>query len=69
MAQRHVLDALGDPCVILLHQPHLAQVVFAVGIKTRADENQLWFVRLQARHPQHVHQLADVHAPGVGGHR
>src|SRR3990167_4941938 len=34
VAAGHVLDAVRDPGVVLLHQPHLAQIVFAVRIKT-----------------------------------
>ena len=69
VALRHFLDALGDPDVVLFHQPELAHVVFAVGVKPGADEDHLWLVGVQPGHPHHVDQLADVHALGVGRHR
>src|SRR3989344_5525900 len=57
-----------DPQMCLHTEPQLAHVVLAVTVKTRTHKNHLGLEGLQPGHPHHLDDLADVHAPRVGGH-
>ena len=53
----------------MLRQAELAHIVFAVGVKTGADENHLWLEFFKARNPRHLDDFADVHAARVRRNR
>jgi hypothetical protein len=64
-----VFQPLGDPRVVGLDQAHLPEVVVAVRVEARRDEDHLRLEGLEPRHPLPVDQLAHRRSLGVGRHR
>ena len=69
MAVRNILDALGDPRIVLLVEAELAQVVVAVRVKAGTDENHLRLELLKPGHPHRLDHVAHSRALGVGRNR
>jgi len=59
MARGDVFELLGDPGIVVFDQAHLAQVVFPVGIKTGADQQQFRRKGVQRLQPLRADQGAN----------
>mmetsp|Transcript_6962 Transcript_6962/g.29423 ORF Transcript_6962/g.29423 Transcript_6962/m.29423 type:complete len:668 (+) Transcript_6962:319-2322(+) len=69
MALGHRLELEGDPLVVGLDQPELAEVIVAVGVKAGRHEDHLGLETLQSRQPHGLDHLAHLAAAGVGRDR
>ena len=69
MAPGHILDTLGDPCIVLLDETQLPKVIVLVRVKTGADENHLGLELFQPGYPEIFDQFPHFLAFGVGSNR
>jgi hypothetical protein len=61
----HRLNAPSDPAEIGLGQAQLAQIVLAVGVEARADEDHFGLEVFQPGDPDGFDDFADMSAPRV----